>query len=493
MLRMKKQVSLITSTCLLAATLLGCSSSAVSSSTEADVSSSENDTIQTDGEFWHPTEKITIRFGDWADTDRHKNAIQHAIDVYNKIQPNVEVEWVPMTFENAQTWTTMQLTGGTAPDIFHSKLPWANDNYSKGYVRDLAGLLDSKSPYVDTETFGDFFSPSILRQLPDGNGVISGLCTFVDITKIYYNKALFEQAGITELPDTWNEFMDIQQKLLDNGTVPFAFPNSKPADNIYNWCERLLTYQVVEDIIPELDINGSGTVENNEICRGIDLDLIKIDSDPYQTVFPLIKEWSKYWSQGYNSIDATTAEQMFVRQEAAMFFGFPSTAQNMADMGAAFEYGVFSFPYLTKENTEYACEKYYEMGGNVAEVWCIPTSTEGEKLQAAEDFLMFLGSPEAMKIWADERFLMPTAAEPVSDSLNGWIPQGELVKLNLYGPAVDQKFSDDSVMFGQLYIQGDISLEEYLAEMQTSLKDMSERLKATNGWDENNNYGITAE
>ena len=36
----------------------------------------------------------------------------------------------------------------------------------------------------------------------------------------------------------------------------------------------------------------------------------------------------------------------------------------------------------------------------------------------------------------------------------------------------------------------DISLEEYLKELQNSLKDMAERLKETNGWSEENNYGI---
>ena len=62
--------------------------------------------------------------------------------------------------------------------------------------------------------------------------------------------------------------------------------------------------------------------------------------------------------------------------------------------------------------------------------------------------------------------------------------------MNLYGPAVDQTFFDDSALSGQLYIGDDISLEEYLKELQNSLKDMAERLKETNGWSEENNYGI---
>lgn len=475
--------------------LAGCGTSD-SETTESTASAATQEgasaTATEDDGAWHPTEKVTIQFGEGCELDRDKNAVKKIIEEYNKVQPNVEVEFVEIPWENMQTWLTMQLTGGMAPDVFLSRLPWANEDYKKGFVRDLAYLYDEKSPYSDAETYGDSFAPAVLSQIPNGDGVMPAVCNFVTVTKVYYNKAMFEKAGITEIPSTWGEFMDIQQKLLDSGVVPFAFPNSKPADNLYNWCERLLTYQVVEDILPELDVNGSGIIENNEMCRGIDMDLIKIDSDPYQTVFPLLKDWSQYWSQGYNSTDLNTAEQMFLRQDAAMFFGFPTTAQSMEEMGVDFEYGTFTFPMLTKEDNPYACEKVYEMGGNVAEVYCIPTATEGEELKAAEDFLMFLSSKTAMKITAEERFKMPTAAEPVSDALSGWIPQGELVKLNLYGPAIDQKFSDDSVMFGQLYMEGSISLEEYVQEMQASLKDMCERIKATNGWSADNNYGLDA-
>lgn len=126
-------------------------------------------------------------------------------------------------------------------------------------------------------------------------------------------------------------------------------------------------------------------------------------------------------------------------------------------------------------------------------MYCIPSNVEGEKQEAAVDFLRFLGSPEGMALTADLLYLMPTAADPVTDSLDGWAPEGRTVKLNLYGPAVDQQFSDDSVMFGQLYLEGKIGLDEYLEEMQTSLKDMAQRLKDTNDWNEENNYQIIDE
>ncbi len=39
---------------------------------------------------------------------------------------------------------------------------------------------------------------------------------------IWYNKALFEQAGIEEIPTTWTEFLSVVQQLKDAGITPIA-------------------------------------------------------------------------------------------------------------------------------------------------------------------------------------------------------------------------------------------------------------------------------
>lgn len=444
-----------------------------------------------DAEVFAPDHKIKIRFATGImDSDDNKAAWEEIFAAYKEIQPNVEIEPVPLDWANQRTWLTMQLTGQTAPEVFQSKLSWATDDYNKGLIRNINDMMEAPNPYTDTESWKDFYAPAVISQMQAISKDYYCTCNYMDIVKVFYNKDMFEQAGVTEVPVTWGEFMEVQKKLKNAGYAPFAVPNSKPADNIYNWIERLLTYQVVEDLLPELDVNGSDSIETNEIVRGIDLDIINIEKSPFRDVFPILKDWSEYWAEGYNAIDFSTAEQMFIRQDAAMMLGMPGTAKNMTDMGADFEYGVFTFPYLTKDDTPYACEANYEMGAAVTEVYCIPSNIEGDELAAAQDFLRFLGSPKVMEMMADLFYKMPTSAEPVTDSLDGWAPEGRTVKLNLYGPAVDQTFFEDSVLFGQLYIGDNITLDEYLSEMQDSLKDMAERLKETNGWSEENNYDI---
>lgn len=481
--------------------LAGCSDASDGENGEKNTDASQNQVTESSSpsqneangsnEHWIAQDKVKIRFASGeTQTDAKKSAWERIIASYNEIQPNIEIELVPVDWENHRTWLTMQLTGGTAPEIVHSKLSWATEDFNKGVIMDLTDLMNSKNPYTETETWKEFYAPAVIEQMNAVSTSYYSVCNYMNIVKLFYNKDMFADAGIDSLPETWTEFMDAQKKLKEAGYAPFSFPNSKPADNLYNWSERLLTYQVVEDLIPELDVNGSGTVETNEIVRGIDLDIINITKRPFSDVFPMLKEWSQYWAEGYNAIDDTTAQEMFIREETAMMLGFPTTVEDMKQMGTTFDYGVFTFPYLTKADSEYACEASYEMGANVTEVFCIPSNIEGDELKAAQDFLMYLGSPQGMAQVADLLFLMPTAAEAVTDSLDGWAPEGRTVKMNLYGPAVDQTFSDDSVMFGQLYLEGSIDLDEYLNEMQASLKNMAERLKDTNGWSEENNYMI---
>ena len=209
----------------------------------------------------------------------------------------------------------------------------------------------------------------------------------MSIVKLFYDKEMFKDAGITQLPETWSEFLAAQKKLKG--------------------CRRRTVFiskfqtggQSVQLVRTFTDLSGGGgpfagagcqlaavRLKRTKSCGAIDLDTVDLTKSPFADVFPMLKEWSQYWAEGYNAIDDTTAKQMFIRQETAMMLGFPSTVEDMKQMGTTFDYGVFTFPYLTKADNEYACEQSYEMGANVTEVYCIPSNVEGDQLLAAMAF-----------------------------------------------------------------------------------------------------------
>ena len=53
-------------------------------------------------------------------------------------------------------------------------------------------------------------------------------------TGVWYNKALFEKAGITSVPQTWDEFLAVCQKLRDSGVNPLTC-NSDTVTLLYGY------------------------------------------------------------------------------------------------------------------------------------------------------------------------------------------------------------------------------------------------------------------
>ena len=117
-------------------------------------------------DHWIAQEKVQIRFAtNETQTDDKKAAWAKIIEAYNEIQPNIEIELVPIDWENHRTWLTMQLTGGTAPEVVHSKLSWATDDFNKGLLLDISDMMAGKNPYTQTDTWEDFYAPAVITQM----------------------------------------------------------------------------------------------------------------------------------------------------------------------------------------------------------------------------------------------------------------------------------------------------------------------------------------
>ena len=65
---------------------------------------------------------------------------------------------------------------------------------------------------------------------------------------IFYNQDLFEQAGISEVPATWDEFIDCCSKLQDIGVIPYL----DDADNVNSIPQTLYQCEVISQN-PEAD------------------------------------------------------------------------------------------------------------------------------------------------------------------------------------------------------------------------------------------------
>jgi multiple sugar transport system substrate-binding protein len=120
----------------------------------------------------------------------------------------------------ADYWTKLHtaLPTGTGPDIFWLNHPNAVSYLPSGLILDLEAYADK----IQFENFHkNFYTPFIYR------GKRYGVPIFWDVTMLFYNKALFDKAGVAYPNEnwTWTEFFDAAGKLTirdGNKTVQYG-------------------------------------------------------------------------------------------------------------------------------------------------------------------------------------------------------------------------------------------------------------------------------
>ncbi|MDO4647998.1 MAG: extracellular solute-binding protein [Eubacteriales bacterium] len=142
----------------------------------------------------------------WAvfETDNYTAEVwQHIIDTFEADNPGIKIEKVLMTGDSRPQFLKTMLAAGNMPDI----------------NIDPVDLAPTDGIYAEV--------PEELLEKYEDSLVVSfnGKKTLIPAYKAlrnqcYYHKDQFEEAGITEEPKTWNEFVEDCQKLLDAGKTP---------------------------------------------------------------------------------------------------------------------------------------------------------------------------------------------------------------------------------------------------------------------------------
>lgn len=119
---------------------------------------------------------------------------------------------------------------------------------------------------------------------------------------LYYNKSLFEQAGITSPPETYDELVDAADKLVAAGVTPIQFGGT------VNWHVMRMLDSLIETFC------GSETADR------LNVEKTGWDSEECVTeAFTELKTWGDtYFNEGYLGVSNDDANQLFYTESAAM-------------------------------------------------------------------------------------------------------------------------------------------------------------------------------
>ncbi|GGD72147.1 extracellular solute-binding protein [Paenibacillus nasutitermitis] len=129
------------------------------------------------------------------------------IDKWNKENPLIQVKLDPVDFENLVPTIMAKSTAGKGADILHFYTLWSGQLQKNKMLAEAPESVkaDVEAQYPDGAKQGSYF-----------DGKLLGWPTEVQTYGFFYNKRLFEEAGIAEPPKTWDEMLEVAVKLNKN-------------------------------------------------------------------------------------------------------------------------------------------------------------------------------------------------------------------------------------------------------------------------------------
>ncbi|WP_113370143.1 ABC transporter substrate-binding protein [Rhizobium sp. SYY.PMSO] len=192
----------------------------------------------------HAEDKIELTFMSWEASPLESASIRTGLEDFKKAHPNVDVKYVTAPFAQHHAKLRTMMAAGTAPDVFYLNPDYQRDFINNGQLLDLS---DQFSQYWDMK---DFIASSQkkMQVTVDGKTHIYGVdvCTVGPV--LYYNKKLFDEAGVPYPPTkpdeqwTWDQFVTNMKKLtkVENGkTIQYGTANFEEGMNLYTTQEMV--------------------------------------------------------------------------------------------------------------------------------------------------------------------------------------------------------------------------------------------------------------
>lgn len=242
-----------------------------------------------------------------------KQAIETSIDAFTAAYPHVTIKNISET------------TGD-------SYLDWLKTKDAVGEFPDLVEMRDTKV-FVDAGKLAELPEElhSLFTFLPEYqdkryNAPLTGNAP----NGIIYSKKAYEEAGITELPKTYDEFIAAQEKLLASGISPIVV-GGKDIFHMGFWVNYFLISNVFKE---DPDWNSKRTAKTASFT---DANMVQAITD-YKELF------SKYVDKGWLSTGDNQTASMLVTGKAAQLYSGPWMFGQITEADPSFEYGFYALP-----------------------------------------------------------------------------------------------------------------------------------------------------
>lgn len=315
-----------------------------------------------------------------------------AINSFQEKNKNLTIRYLRLDERTYEKTLINSLAAGRGPDVFMLKNSWILKHQNKIYP------LPQKSFNFPPRDFRRIFVDALSDDLITGNTII-GLPLFVDTLALFYNKDIFNAAGIAIPPQDWDEVIERSRTLTkvsqtgDIITSGLAMGTSQNTERSFEILSALMLQ--AGDPIVNLQRNN---VEFSDLGK---------NAFSFYTSFANPSHINFAWNNRMpSSFDA------FAEGKAAMVMGLAEDLERIRAKNPHINMGVYPFPQLKNAKSSASYANYFFPA----------VSKQSKNPEASWQFITFVTLGEGLTSYLKESH-RPAARR---DLLAAGIQDGEL-------------------------------------------------------------------
>lgn len=354
----------------------------------------------------------------------------------------------PMGQEAFKDSILVQLAGGNPPSLASY---WAGAKTASLVEKDLLRPIDGVWEANDL----DAVIPSGMTESASVYDGEKYLLPFVyHYVGLFYNPTVMADAGITDMPATWDELMDAADKLKANGVTPFAL-GSKDRWPAQFWFDYILLRTAGPDYRAQL-MSGEASYTDPEVARAFEM-------------------WKELFDKGYfndspNGIDANDAANQVSGGTAAMTLmgTWVTGAWDSNGVEPVTGYDMFPFPEIDPGVEPSAL--------GPVDGWIVPA--KGANSESTDQVLACLASADAQRTMAlTAGGLAPNVDADMSEQnqvmQNAAKIVAETPSFNFnYDLATPPEVSSEGLNMLAMFVDSPASYEDFLAQLQAQVESL---------------------
>jgi multiple sugar transport system substrate-binding protein len=320
--------------------------------------------------FQNSQDGITVTLSGWQSSPTEKQLLEQVLHQFEFQHPTLKVKHEIINDQYMDVIKT-RLIGDAAPDVFYL------DAFEAPLLMKY-GVLEPLNSYINAQFDLADFEPNLLKAF-QLDGRTYGLPKDFSTLALFYNKQAFQDAGIDQPPQTWDELRDYSQILTvdtnrDGRNDRYGFGVSPELSRQYFMMTafggRLIDRQ-----------------ENAAFFTSGSLKGLQLIIDQYRQDRTSVQP---------SDVGASTGSELFGQGKAAMAIEGPWAIPYLQETFPKLQFATAEVPTVNNKKGTMAYTVAYVM------------NKKTKHKEAAWQLISYLTSPEGMKAWAKEGLVLPS-------------------------------------------------------------------------------------